>query len=71
MAGPNPVCCLGGDVDSRNITVPVGNQKGCHGDENLPGTIKPHLSSGRSPVFAQGIGVGKDLILDLCRGLMQ
>lgn len=59
VAGPNPVCCLGGDVDSRNITFTVWDQKGCHGDGNLPGTIKPHLSSGWSPIFAQVVLLAK------------
>lgn len=43
----------GWDVGSRKITFSLWNQESCHGDENLPGTIKPCLSSDLSPVFAQ------------------
>lgn len=59
VADPNPVCCLGGDVESRNITFTVWDQKGCHGDGNLPGAIKPPLSSGWSPIFAQVVLLAK------------
>lgn len=43
----------GREIDSRKITFSIWNQESCHGDENLPGTIKPCLSSDLSPIFAQ------------------